>query len=129
MKFQELIIGLLVFSVTLSSCGAKKKVVTKKTKSDTKVVTERPPDDAVFTSEVEEVVEESKPVVTEGMSSTEAYIANYSDIAQDEMRKYGIPASITLAQGILESGSAMQLKNVSENIIMLNILTEIIRYF
>jgi len=35
----------------------------------------------------------------------EAYIQKYSSIAQEEMRKYGIPASITLAQGILESGS------------------------
>ncbi len=35
----------------------------------------------------------------------EAYIQNYSSIAQDQMRKYGVPASITLAQGILESGS------------------------
>lgn len=32
------------------------------------------------------------------------YIATYKDIAQQEMRKYGIPASITLAQGLLESG-------------------------
>ena len=37
--------------------------------------------------------------------SPEAYIQKYSSIAQEEMRKYGIPASITLAQGILESGS------------------------
>ena len=33
-----------------------------------------------------------------------AYIALYSPIAQKEMKSYGIPASITLAQGILESG-------------------------
>jgi len=37
--------------------------------------------------------------------SPEAYIQKYSSIAQEEMRKYGVPASITLAQGILESGS------------------------
>jgi LysM repeat protein len=35
----------------------------------------------------------------------EAYIQKYSDIAQEQMRKYGVPASITLAQGILESAS------------------------
>jgi flagellum-specific peptidoglycan hydrolase FlgJ len=35
----------------------------------------------------------------------EAYIQKYAGIAQDQMRKYGVPASITLAQGILESGS------------------------
>jgi LysM repeat protein len=35
----------------------------------------------------------------------EAYIANYSQIAIEQMNEYGIPASITLAQGILESGA------------------------
>ena len=34
-----------------------------------------------------------------------AYIDTYADIAQAEMLQYGIPASITLAQGILESGA------------------------
>ena len=37
--------------------------------------------------------------------SPESYIQKYSAIAQEQMREYGIPASITLAQGILESGS------------------------
>ncbi|MGX8689942.1 MAG: glucosaminidase domain-containing protein [Bacteroidaceae bacterium] len=32
-----------------------------------------------------------------------SYIAKYSDDAVDQMKKYGIPASITLAQGLLES--------------------------
>ena len=35
----------------------------------------------------------------------EEYIARYKDIAIAHMEHYGIPASITLAQGILESGS------------------------
>ena len=34
----------------------------------------------------------------------ESYINRYKDIAMREMNDYGIPASITLAQGILESG-------------------------
>lgn len=33
------------------------------------------------------------------------YIDQYKEIAKDNMRTHGIPASITLAQGILESGS------------------------
>lgn len=33
------------------------------------------------------------------------YIEQYADYAVDQMKKYGIPASITLAQGIIESGS------------------------
>ena len=37
--------------------------------------------------------------------STKDYIETYSDWAVDEMKRAGIPASITLAQGILESRS------------------------
>ena len=37
--------------------------------------------------------------------STEEYIEQYKDIAIKKMKEYHIPASITLAQGILESGS------------------------
>ncbi len=37
--------------------------------------------------------------------STEAYINKYKAIAIKDMKRYKIPASITLAQGILESGS------------------------
>lgn len=37
--------------------------------------------------------------------STEDYINSYKGIAISEMNKFGIPASITLAQGILESAS------------------------
>ena len=38
-------------------------------------------------------------------NKTEAYIEKYSQIAVDEMNMYNIPASVTLAQGILESGN------------------------
>lgn len=42
---------------------------------------------------------------TQAQNKTEQYIAKYSIIAVAEMNMYGIPASITLAQGILESGN------------------------
>ncbi|AYN66734.1 LysM peptidoglycan-binding domain-containing protein [Euzebyella marina] len=38
------------------------------------------------------------------IDSPEEYIKTFSEIAQMEMKAYGIPASITLAQGLLESG-------------------------
>ena len=47
---------------------------------------------------------EKKPIIPV-IKTTEDYIEYYSEIAMDEMKQYKIPASITLAQGILESGS------------------------
>ena len=38
------------------------------------------------------------------ISNIEDYVKVYSEIAMDEMIQFGIPASITLSQGILESG-------------------------
>lgn len=35
------------------------------------------------------------------------YINDFKEIAKDNMRQHGIPASITLAQGILESGAGL----------------------
>lgn len=40
-------------------------------------------------------------------SKYQAYIDKYKDLAISEMLKYNIPASITLAQGLLESGAGM----------------------
>lgn len=42
-------------------------------------------------------------VIAQPRISREQYINKYSGIAVKEMKKFGIPASITLAQGILES--------------------------
>lgn len=43
--------------------------------------------------------------VAQNRQTKEEYIDRYKDIAIDHMERYGIPASITLAQGILESDS------------------------
>jgi hypothetical protein len=45
----------------------------------------------------------SKPISTNEV--TKDYIAQYNSVAMNNMKTYGIPASIILAQGILESGS------------------------
>lgn len=114
MKIKNILVvlGLCVF---ITSCGSKKGIVTKKSQTDKKEMT-RPSDEVISTSEIEEATEESKSkAYLEGMSSTEAYIHELSDIAKDEMRKYGIPASITMAQGILESGSGKGRLSVEAN--------------
>lgn len=53
-------------------------------------------------------------IIAEKQKIVREYIANYKAIALAEQKKYGIPASITLAQGLLESdagGSRLALKN------------------
>lgn len=45
------------------------------------------------------------PALAQNKISSEEYIETYKEIAMEKMVEYKIPASITLAQGILESGS------------------------
>lgn len=81
----------------LLSCGSKKRATqsSENSSENQEVVTPK-----------ESTPEVSKPPVSsKPLSTTEAYIATFKNVAMEEMRLYGIPASITLAQGILESGS------------------------
>ena len=52
---------------------------------------------------------------TTGNSPQEKYIYTYSDIAVAEMQRTGVPASITLAQGIIESGSGLSTLAINGN--------------
>jgi flagellum-specific peptidoglycan hydrolase FlgJ len=109
---------ILVFTVLLfiCSCGSSSKVRvatthTRKTKTVAKkkpfVVKSIPPKTAPGTSgggSSSEVLEAtSKMTVTTELVNS--YISQFKDIAKDNMSKHGIPCSITLAQGILESGA------------------------
>lgn len=47
----------------------------------------------------------SSPMTAQSASDIMAYVEQYKQIALDQERLYGIPAPITLAQGILESGA------------------------
>ncbi|GGD12657.1 glucosaminidase domain-containing protein [Hyunsoonleella pacifica] len=98
---------IIFLSFFVFSCGSKKTVITKKSKKETakQVVVEK----TKPTEKVNTVTETSK------ISSTEAYIEAYKAIAQKEMTLYNIPASITLAQGILESASGKGRLSVEAN--------------
>ena len=91
----------LVTALVVFSCGPKKGIVTKKRQQKEKVETV----EVVKTEKPEEVKTPEIEAEVKPPSSTAVYIATYADIAKEEMRRYKIPASITLAQGILESAS------------------------
>jgi len=49
------------------------------------------------------------------MNKNQEYAEKYVEIAMDQMRRYGIPASVTLAQGILESSNGQSQLARNEN--------------
>lgn len=46
----------------------------------------------------------SNTLLAQTMNESELYLQRFAPVAVEQMKKYGIPASITLAQGLLESG-------------------------
>ena len=94
-------------------CGSKKKIVTKKGKTTKK--TEQVVVAPKTTPESKETTKTNPTTENSSLSATQIYILKYNAIAMDEMRKFKIPASITLAQGILESGSGKGRLSVEAN--------------
>lgn len=99
MKFKLLLFVLVATVIT--SCGSKKKVVEKKPIK--KEVKEPKPKKlpSVNQFDIVDKLAKKNPNLNK---YTLAYIKKYAPIAVYEMHAYKIPASITLAQGILESG-------------------------
>ena len=120
---------LILITITMVGCNATKPVITTTKKAPLKPKTEivrtgkktigtktavskvplrQPittnPPKQVYTNQVTEViVSTSQTVVSSDVVAN--YITKFKDIAMDNMKVYGIPASIVLAQGILESGA------------------------
>lgn len=88
-----ILIGLLF----LHSCGTKKRTIS----TTPKVKTQAP---TTENADIYDQVAKVK-VPPRNLNLTESYIYQFAETARQEMRLYGIPASITLAQGILESGN------------------------
>ena len=102
---QKIIASLFILS--LISCGSSRVITSKKEqkgyhpKSDTQK--------EVITNQHTTLPKTNHPKVNNVPKSVtnkvEKYIYQYKNIAQFEMQQHGVPASITLAQGILESGA------------------------
>src|SRR5690554_5914584 len=98
----------------LASCkGTKYTSNTKKTASKPRTtVVKKPVSTQPKTTQSKPRTSDRQTETLEATSTTtvyadviKTYIDQYKEIAKDNMRTHGIPASITLAQGILESGS------------------------
>ena len=114
-KFLIALLGLII-----TSCNSTKTVVQNEPKPRAKVI-----------RQTTKVAVKPKVVGTEKASSSQTleatskvkvtndmvldYISKFKSIAKIDMVKYGIPASITLAQGILESGAGTGALSVQAN--------------
>jgi flagellum-specific peptidoglycan hydrolase FlgJ len=104
----KLISLLLIISVFATSCKSKKRAVSSKNKTRTEkvVIVKSDPVEPVRTPKVTTPPKVKKAGIKAPYAEkVTTYIDTYSTIAMEEMLQYGIPASITLAQGILESGA------------------------
>ena len=99
MKFRSLLF--LCSILFLAGCGGKKKLVSKKTSGVVIVEPEPVKLPSVNEKELTKKLKKKNPSLNK---YTLDYIRKYAPIAVKEMHEYKIPASITLAQGILESG-------------------------
>ncbi|MGX1931105.1 glucosaminidase domain-containing protein [Flagellimonas sp. 2504JD4-2] len=100
----------LALVIVLASCKSKKRTVTQQPKPVVEVKKDRNPNagipkDGPKDSELYPLPVNPGRFVKFPIANTQEYIETFAEMAKYEMRAFGIPASITLAQGILESGS------------------------
>jgi len=87
---QKQIYLLLLAAICLASCSAKKKTISNRQVRQNNNTIKKQNQDAIANYQ---------------SYTSLSYIERFKGIAIQEMNQYGIPASITLAQGLFESGS------------------------
>ena len=100
MKFKSYII-ITFLSFLIVSCGSKKSVVTAKKKAPKETTSIKKMPSVKQNAHVKKLVKKNKKL----NKHTLTYIKRFAPLAVIKMHEYKIPASITLAQGILESGN------------------------
>lgn len=98
----------LVFLVLLISCGSSRVITSKegqKKYGEKPVVSNTPKTENNQPKNADDSNSPNVGVNPKTTNKVVNYISQYHAIAQYEMKQSGIPASITLAQGILESGA------------------------
>mgnify|MGYP001103978090 FL=1 len=100
MKLKSYII-ITLLSFLIISCGSKKSVVSSKKKIPKETTSIKKMPSVKQNQHIKELTKKNKNL----NKYTLTYIKKYAPLAVIKMHEYKIPASITLAQGILESGN------------------------
>ncbi|MFD2826311.1 glucosaminidase domain-containing protein [Leeuwenhoekiella polynyae] len=96
--------AVLLLSMLLVGCGGSKRAAKRKVSVRSSRAVETPRSDR-NTAPAETSWETEKAYEYAPFNKVEDYIEHFAPIAKEEMRLYKIPASITMAQAVLESGA------------------------
>jgi len=101
MKKTSRFLIIIFFIGFLTSCSSTKKTVNKTSKKETS-----PSKSQILFAQSDKVFDDFKDKKGSSLNNyTLEYVKRYKHIAIEDMMEFKIPASITLAQGVLESGS------------------------
>ncbi|UBZ09235.1 glucosaminidase domain-containing protein [Leeuwenhoekiella palythoae] len=99
------VLTLFILSLLLIGCGGSKRAAKRKVSVRPSRTTETRTAARNNTPPAETTKEIERAYVYAPFDKVEDYIEHFAPIAKEEMRLYKIPASITMAQAVLESGA------------------------